>query len=99
MSEKAKSKVEVKRVGHSLQEFRAAHDKSFIVPQKIRAALKALGDGWEYEAQFTRMAGISQTELGNYREQFSEHVVMVDRIKRVWAGTKAAAAKLREMVE
>lgn len=86
------------RIGKSLQEFRAAHDKNFIVPNKIRAALKNLGSGWEYEAAFIRLAGISQSDMGNFREQFSEHIVLVDRTKRVWAGTKATAAALREMV-
>ena len=87
------------RPGRSLAEFRAAHDKNFIVPQKIKAALKALGDGWEYEAQFIRLAGLSQTEMSTFRSLFEEdHVVVVDRTKRVWAGTKAVAAKLREMV-
>ena len=89
---------QVAKVGRPLSEFRAAHDKNFIVPAKIKDALKALGDGWEYEAQFIRLAGISQTDMGNFREQFSDHIVLVDRTKRVWAGTKSAAAKLREMV-
>lgn len=86
------------KVGRSLADFRAAHDKNFIVPAKIKAALKALGDGWEYEAQFIRLAGVSQSDMGNFREQFSEYIVIVDRTKRVWAGSKATAARLRDMV-
>lgn len=92
------SSPQIGKVGRSLQEFRAAHDKNFIVPGKIREALKSLGDGWEYEAQFIRLAGISAVDMGNFREQFAEHIVVVDRTKRVWAGTKATASKLREMV-
>lgn len=84
--------------GKSIEDFRAAHDKSWIVPRKIRDALKALGSGWEYEVNFLKLAGLSTTDLANFRDQFAEHIVLVDRVKRVWAGTKETAAKLREMV-
>lgn len=94
----AKKKAE-KRIGRDLSEFRAEHDKDYIVPQKIQEALKQLGDGWEYEAQFIRLAGLSQTDFANYRESFMDFCVVVDRSgKRAWAGTKALANKLREMV-
>lgn len=85
--------------GRSLQDFRAEHDKDFIVPRKIREALKLLGGGWEYEAQFAKLAGVSLADLGNYRDAFSEHVVPLRRDgKRAWAATAAVAARMREMV-
>lgn len=82
----------------SLEDFKRAHDKSFIVPSKIRAALKGLGPrGWAYEVEFIRLCGLSTTDLAAYRDQFEEHLVLVDRIKRVWAGSPAFAAELRKM--
>lgn len=84
--------------GRSIGEFRSAHDKSFIVPKKIRDGLKQLGDGWAYEGEFLKIAGLSTTDLANFREEFlDDHTVMVDRTKRVWCGTKSFAEKIREM--
>lgn len=84
--------------GRSLNEFRACHDKSYIVPAKIKAALERLGGGWEYELQFVKLAGISLADLSAFRAMFEDHIVLIERTKRAWAGTKATAAKLREMV-
>jgi hypothetical protein len=86
--------------GKSLAEFRAAHDKSFIVPKKIREVLAKLGDGWLYEAELMREAQISTTELASYRHQFEVHVVEVGgrNAKRVWFGTEKAAAEARALV-
>jgi hypothetical protein len=91
---------EAKGKGKTLAEFRAAHDKAFIVPTKIKAALDALGDGWEYEAAFIKIAGISQADCSSYREKFEDFVVVVGgkTTKRVWCGTKKLATQLREMV-
>lgn len=83
--------------GKSLEDFRAAHDKSYIVPGKVRAALKALGDGWEYEMAFAKLAGVSLGDLSAFRAMFEDHIVVVERTKRAWAGSKALAAKMREM--
>jgi hypothetical protein len=89
-----------KKVGRSIDEFRATHDKDFIVPQRIRDGLAALGDGWEYEVAFSKLAGVNLADLGNYRSQFDDHIITIRRDggKRAWAGTKASAAKMREMV-
>jgi hypothetical protein len=88
--------------GKSLEEFRQAHDKNYIVPRKIKEALAKLGESWEYEVDFMKLAGVSTTDLVNFREQFEEHIVTVkvngsSHRKNVWAGTVAFAAKLREM--
>lgn len=97
------AKVPPKPTGRSLDEFRAAHDKSFIVPRKLKAALASLGPGgWAYEAEFVKLAGVSHTELGAYRSQFEDHIVILKGTehsgRRAWAGTKALAEKLRAMV-
>jgi hypothetical protein len=88
--------------GKTLEEFRSAHDKNYIVPKKIKEALAKLGESWEYEVDFMKLAGVSTTDLVNFREQFDAHIVAVkingsSHRRNVWAGTTAFAAKLREM--
>lgn len=89
--------------GKSLEEFRSAYDKNYIVPKRIKDALDKLGESWEYEIEFIKLAGISITDLARFREQFEAHIVPVkvsnggSHRKNVWAGTTAFAAKLREM--
>jgi hypothetical protein len=94
------SDAKAKPTGKSLADFRAAHDKSFIVPKKINEGLAALGDSWEYEPAFIKIAGLSVADCAAYREQFEEFIVVVGSKtkKRVWCGTKKLAAQLREMV-
>lgn len=89
----------VPKAGNSLDDFRQKHDKSFIVPTKIKEALKKLGNAWMYESDFIRMAGLSQSDFANFREPFvDDHALVVERTKRVWCGSKAMTEKLREMV-
>lgn len=94
-------KVTTKPVGKGIDEFRASYDKSFIVPRKIKAALEKLGDSWLRELDFAKLAEVSPSDLAAFREMFEEHIVALtgsDRGKRAWAGTKALARKLREML-
>lgn len=87
--------------GKSLSDFRAAHDKNFIVPGKIKAGLEKLGpEGWEYEVEFIRTCGLSTTDFAAFRDQFEDFSVNVGgrNPKRVWAGSKALADKMREMI-
>jgi hypothetical protein len=95
---KAKT-VHKPKVGRTVDEFRAAHDKNYIIPARIRAALEKLGDGWEYEMELMKLAGISTTDVARFRSQFEEHIVTVagQNPKRIWAGTKKLAAQLREL--
>jgi hypothetical protein len=87
------------KAGKSLADFRAAHDKDYIVPAKIKSALKELGNGWEYEQDFLRMAKVSTTDLALYRDQFADHWVVVDRSgKRVWAGSRTLIDEMRGMI-
>ncbi len=91
-------KIETKK---TLADFRAIHDKDFVIPNKIKAGLEALGnDGWEYEADFQRICGCSTTDFAKYRSQFEDYYVTTSGAnpKRVWAGSKALATKMREMV-
>jgi lambda repressor-like predicted transcriptional regulator len=87
-----------KKAGRSLAEFKQAYDKDTIIPAKVKAALKTLGAGWEYEVAFARLAGVSLSDLGNYRDQFSGYVVTLRESRRAWSGSTATAKAMREMV-
>jgi hypothetical protein len=87
------------RHGRTFSDFRAEYDKDYIVPKKIREGLAILGDGWEYESAFVKLAGVSLADIATYRDSFSDHVVQLRRDgKRAWAGTKALAKQMREVV-
>jgi len=86
------------RKGRTLTEFKATYDKDTIIPAKVKAALKTLGAGWEYEVAFARLAGVSLSDLGNYRDQFAGHVVTLRESRRAWSGSTATAKAMREMV-
>lgn len=82
----------------SLNDFRMLYDKNVIVPRKIKDALKRLGsNGWTYEAELIHDAGISQTDMGNFRHLFSDFFVEM-KSKRVWAGSAKFAQTLRGMI-
>jgi hypothetical protein len=89
--------------GKDLEMFRAAHDRSFIIPRRIKDALATLGESWEYEAEFIKRCGLSQSDFALYRDQFADFFVETanshrSRGKRVWAGSKAFATRLRGVV-
>lgn len=85
----------------TLADFKAIHDPNVVVPSKIRKALEAMTkngpENWEYEGEFIRLAGISTTQMGAFRDQFVEHIVETSgkQAKRVWFGSTKAAAKAR----
>ena len=89
---------DIKRAGRSLAEFRQTYDKDTIVPAKIKAALKVLGSGWEYEVQFAKLAGLTLADLGNYRDQYADYVVTLRESRRAWAGTVATARAMKGML-
>lgn len=82
----------------SLADFRKAYDKSYIVPTKVRAGLAALGSSWEYEVEFAKSIAVSLGDLGMFRDAFADHIVQVKEGRRIWAGTKAIAQQMREMI-
>lgn len=88
------------KAGRTLSEFRATYDKATIIPAKVTAALKQLGpQGWEYEVEFAKLAGVSLMDLGKFRDKFAEHVVQIGRdSRRAWAGSKSTAQAMREML-
>jgi len=86
----------------TLADFRAAHDKNVIVPSRIKAALASLlkdgKDNWCYELEFLKIAGLSTTDLGMFRDQFLDHIVETGgkTPKRVWFASADIARKVRE---
>jgi len=85
--------------GKSLQMFRESHDKDYIIPTKIKTALKFLGSSWLPEAEFAKLANVSLADLSAYRSAFEANLVVMKRDgKRVWAGTPALAKQMQEML-
>ena len=84
----------------TLADFRMLYDKSTIIPAKIKQALKALGaGGWELESEFARSAGVTLGDLGNFRDQFADFIVPIERgARRVWAGSAKVAEQMKGMV-
>lgn len=77
----------------TLADFKAAHDRSVIVPNKIRVALAAMlkegPEQYEYETDFIKRAAISQADMGEFRDQFVKYIVMTAAVhgragRRVW---------------
>jgi len=88
---------ESKGVGKDIMEFRKLHDKSYIVPDKIKTALSKLKDNWEYENNFYKIAGVSLNDLSNFRDEFSDYIVVL-KDRRIWTGSKNTAKLLRGML-
>jgi hypothetical protein len=85
-------------VGRTLAEFRQTYDKETIVPSRVDAAVAALGDGWLYEVEFAKHAGVSLSDLGMFRDKYSRHVVSVREGRRVWFGNPKNAEEARRML-
>ena len=83
----------------TLADFKSAHNRDTIIPQKIKGALTMLGKGgWEYELAFSKMAVIHLSDLGNFRTMFADYVVELKGGRRAWAGSVALAKQMREML-
>lgn len=88
----------------NLADFRAAHDKNVIVPTKIKNALVEMeaeggAENWDYEPDFIKRAGISITDVNQFRDQFSSHIAEAKSgsksVKRAWFVSPKIAAKAR----
>lgn len=93
----------------TLADLAAIHDRTVVVPNRIRAAIEALkasGDEWAYEADFMLLVKppISGMDISRYREQFTDFWAELPTtngkgsIRRAWFPTKAAANKWKETV-
>jgi hypothetical protein len=69
----------LKTAASTVDSFRNLHDRSVIVPRKIKTALEAMlkehRESWKYEGDFIKFASISATEWPQYREKFKAHVI------------------------
>ena len=90
-----------KKAVKGLADFRNRHDKSVIIPAKIKAGLESLTpDGWEYESEFWRQITVSTTDGAKYRDGFADFIVTVNAgKKRIYCGSKKLATKMREAVQ
>ena len=86
------------KTARSLAEFRAAYDKDYIIPRRIKEGLSQLGSGWEYETEFAKLIGVSLQDLGRYRDKFAQHVVSLREGRRAWAGRASVADEMRRML-
>lgn len=86
----------------TLADFRAVHDKSVVIPNKIRARLAAMlkigPEEHDFEVDFLKAAGVATNEIGAYRDQFDAHIVTVGGTrnpKKVWFADPKVAKKAR----
>lgn len=86
--------------GRDLTAFSDLHDRSTIIPRKIRDGLKSLGQRWMYAHEFAKHCGISKEQLSQYGADFGDHWtdLRTDR-KRVWAGSAAFLQQLKARVQ
>lgn|SRR5574341_785109 len=88
--------------------FRAAHHRDVVIPNKIKAALAKMAEDhgpehYEYESDFVKLAGISNTDLSTYRDGFNDFIVEAKPIgasnsraaRRAWFATAKAAKTAR----
>lgn len=94
--------------GKTFEDFQKTHDRKFIVARRVQDGLKSLGNSWEYETDFIRRCRVRHSEWGSISESIKEHFVTVPggggpgnsgHKKRVVAGTKVFAGKLRAQLE
>jgi len=94
-----------KTTRRTIADFKAAHDPDTIVPNKIRTALaeieKVGPEHFEYEVDFLKLAGISTTQIGQYRDQFADYWLITPgtngnkSAKRVYFGNTKIVKKLK----
>jgi hypothetical protein len=80
----------------------AKYNPNVLIPAKIKSALKTLGENALPSEEFRKLTGISSLQLASFSSQFEEYHIPVregGRIKVLWAGTTAFAAKAREALE
>ena len=88
----------VQVTARSVTDFRNTYDLNTIVPKKIAAGFKQLGAGWLYESEFAKAAGLTMKDLGMFRDNYADHIVVVGDSRRIWAGKKTVAEQMRQMI-
>lgn len=88
----------------TLDDLRAVHDDSVVVPKKIRdrfgAMLKIGPEEHDFEQKFLKDAGVANNKISEYRGQFKAHIVKLpgNGGKRIWFGDAKIAKKFRETI-
>lgn len=98
MSSPSKSKPG-KSPGLGLAELNAKYNPSVIIPAKIRAALKTLGEKALPSEEFRKLVGLSNLQLSQFAGAFENYQIVVKdsgRPRVLWAGTLKFAEKARE---
>lgn len=95
--------------GKTIADLQALHDKSVIIPNRIKSAIAALAasdDSWAYEIDFMKMAKppIGAQDIAKFREQFADYWAEMpsvngkSQVRRVWFATVAAKKEWEESV-
>lgn len=95
--------------GNTIADLRAVHDKSVVIPNRIKAALNQLhasGDAWIYESDFMRLCKppVSGQDIARFRDQFQDFWAEMpsvngkNQVRRVWFATKSAADEWKESI-
>lgn len=88
----------------TLDDLRAVHDDSVVIPKRIRdrlaAMLKTGPEEHDYEQEFLRAAKVPNNKIGAYRSQFKSHIVLLPGStgKRIWFGDPKVAKKFRDTI-
>ncbi len=98
-------KVAATKGGKTLADFRAKYDRDVVIANKIRAAfalmLESGPEEHEEQADFLKLAGITENDLKNVRDKFSDHLVETPNVKRdrapfrIWFADPKVAALVR----
>lgn len=95
--------------GNTIADLRAVHDRSVVIPNRIRAALAALlatGDTYAYESDFIKAAKppISAIDISRFREEFKDFWSETpasngkSSARKVWFSTKKACDEWKEVI-
>lgn len=90
-----------KLTGKTLADLRAVHDKSVVIPNRIRAAITKMAldgpENWLYEVDFMKLANVGVIDMRDFREAFKDFWAEMpatngkSTARRVWFATKKAA--------
>ncbi len=93
----SKGKVNPANPVKSVDDFRKAHDQSFIVPERFREGIKGMGpNGWMYLGDFMRQYKINPQQGALYRKDFDGFILEADK-KMIICGSTKLAKKLRDV--
>ena len=83
----------------SIAEINARYNPNVLIPAKIQAGLKKLGNAAMNEYEFRGLAEVNAPSLARHREDFAEHLVEVRErgdTRYLWCGTTEFAIKVRK---